>query len=53
MPEKVEARAAVHLPHDPFGAGVDAFGSAVVVRKGEAASTAARSSSGPSVKAWG
>jgi hypothetical protein len=33
--EEVEARAAVHLSHDPFGAGVDAFGPSVVVREGE------------------
>ena len=36
MAEQVEAGAAVHLAHDPFGFGVDAFGSAVVVRQGQA-----------------
>ncbi|SPF07437.1 hypothetical protein SMA5143A_8295 [Streptomyces sp. MA5143a] len=36
MAEQVEARAAVHLPHDAFGAGVYAFGPSVVVREGEA-----------------
>jgi hypothetical protein len=34
--EQVETYAAVHLPHDPFGAGVDAFGPSAVVREGEA-----------------
>lgn len=36
MAEEVESGAAVHLAHDSFRAGVDAFGSAVVVREGEA-----------------
>ena len=33
--EKVESGASVHLSHDPLGAGVDAFGAAVVVRQGD------------------
>lgn len=33
MPEKVESGASVHLSHDPPGAGVDAFGVAVVLGK--------------------
>lgn len=36
MTQEVEPGTAVHLSHDPFGAGVDAFGSAVVMREGEA-----------------
>lgn len=36
MPEKIESGASVHLSHDSFGAGVDAFGAAVVVAQGEA-----------------
>lgn len=33
--EKIEACASMHLPHDPLGAGVDAFGAAVVVGLGD------------------
>lgn len=36
MAEEVESGASVHLSHDPLGAGVDAFGAAVVVGQGEA-----------------
>ncbi len=35
MAEQGESGSAVHLPHDPLGAGVDAFGAAVVEREGE------------------
>ncbi|MFD6189962.1 MULTISPECIES: hypothetical protein [unclassified Streptomyces] len=36
MAEEGEVSPSVHLPHDPFGAGVDAFGPPVVVREREA-----------------
>ena len=36
MAEEVESGAAMHLSHDPFRSGVDAFGAAVVVGQGEA-----------------
>ncbi len=35
MAQKVEPDPAVHLAHDPLRAGVDAFGAAIVVGKGE------------------
>ncbi len=35
MAEEVESGASVHLPHDSLGAGVDAFGTAVVVAQSE------------------
>ena len=35
MAKGVEFGAAVHLSHDPFRAGVDAFGPAVLVRQEE------------------
>jgi hypothetical protein len=31
-----ESGSAVHLAHDPLGVGVDSFGTAVVVRQGQA-----------------
>lgn len=35
MAQKVEPGTAVHLPHDPLRAGVNALGPAVAVREGE------------------
>lgn len=35
MAQQGEPSSAVHLPRDPFGSGVNAFGAAVVVREGE------------------
>lgn len=47
MAEQGKSGSAVHPAHDPCGAGVDAFGAAVVEGRVSPASTAARASSGP------